>query len=240
VHAEVVERRLIRAIVLSKTTMLEVSVMTRHVYDVATWGVGELWLRGTTVVHHELLFEGAADQSTVESLRAELETVTAASGRGHAASRIPSADPDMPLASRRRTPPRGEAASPLGTIAEISLRGCDAFAADLCRRFTRHLAGEPVTYADVELDLEWCTPFQQELARALRAVPWGEIVSYGELATLAGRPGAARAAGSFCAGNRFMLLLPCHRVVAADGIGGYGVSGVGLKRRLLRLEGTEL
>ena len=93
---------------------------------------------------------------------------------------------------------------------------------------------------DVPLDLSWCTPFQRALAQALRAVPWGEVVTYGELSAYAGRPRAARAAGTFCAENRFALLLPCHRVVAADGIGGYGPAGVGLKRRLLALEGVTL
>lgn len=112
--------------------------------------------------------------------------------------------------------------------------------ADLCRRFALHLGGRQVSYADVPLDLAWATPFQQALAAALRAIPWGEVVSYGELAALAGRPGAARAAGSFCADNRYALIVPCHRVVAAGGIGGYGPSGVDLKRRLLALEGVEL
>jgi len=63
---------------------------------------------------------------------------------------------------------------------------------------------------------------------------------YGELAALAGRPGAARAAGTFCAQNRFALVFPCHRVVSSTGIGGYGSAGLGLKRRLLALEGIEL
>ncbi len=107
-------------------------------------------------------------------------------------------------------------------------------------RVRDHLAGAETDYRDIPLDLSWCTGFQRELALALRDVPWGEIVSYGELAALAGRPGAARAAGGFCAKNRFALVLPCHRVVSATGIGGYGSSGVGLKRRLLALEGIEL
>lgn len=95
-------------------------------------------------------------------------------------------------------------------------------------------------FGDVELDLEWATPFQRELAGALRAVPRGEVVSYGELAALAGRPGAARAAGAFCAANRFAFVIPCHRVVAANGIGGYGDGGLDVKRRLLALEGIVL
>src|SRR4029077_20543935 len=98
----------------------------------------------------------------------------------------------------------------------------------IAARVRGHLAGAETDYRDVPLDLSWCTDFQRELVRALRDVPWGEIVSYGELAALAGKPGAARAAGTFCARNRFALVLPCHRVVSATGIGGYGASGVGL------------
>lgn len=111
---------------------------------------------------------------------------------------------------------------------------------DLCRRIVSHLAGAPTSYDDVPIDLDWATALQRDLATAVRAVPWGEVVSYGELAALAGRPGAARAAGSFCAGNRYSLIVPCHRVVAANGIGGYGSAGVDLKRRLLALEGVIL
>ena len=101
----------------------------------------------------------------------------------------------------------------------------------------RALAGRRESFDDVELELDWCTAFQRELAEALRAVPWGEVVTYAELAALAGRPTAPRAAGTFCAQNRFPLLLPCHRVVAAGGLGGYGSLGLGYKRRLLALEG---
>jgi methylated-DNA-[protein]-cysteine S-methyltransferase len=137
-------------------------------------------------------------------------------------------------------PPRGGAGAPTGTIAENPSRECDAFVSDLLRRVHRQLGGVPTSFADVPLDLSWCTPFQHALAGALQAVAWGEVVSYGELAALAGRPSAPRAAGSFCAENRFALFLPCHRVVAADGIGGYGEAGVGLKRRLLALEGVDL
>ena len=111
---------------------------------------------------------------------------------------------------------------------------------DLVERFRAFLTGRADDFADVELDLGWTTMFQRELARTLRRVPRGEVVSYGELAALVGRRGAARAAGAFCASNRFALLVPCHRVVAAHGIGGYGDAGVEVKRRLLALEGVSL
>ena len=65
-----------------------------------------------------------------------------------------------------------------------------------------------------------------------------KVVTYGELAALACAPGAARAAGSFCARNRLGLVVPCHRVVAAGGLGSYGSYGLEYKRRLLKLEGA--
>jgi methylated-DNA-[protein]-cysteine S-methyltransferase len=110
----------------------------------------------------------------------------------------------------------------------------------LAERMSSYFAGEPVAFGDVELDLEWCSPFGRAVADALRDVPYGEVVTYGELAALAGYPNAHRAAGTFCARNRFPLVLPCHRVVAVDGLGPYGSLGVGYKRRLLELEGVAL
>jgi methylated-DNA-[protein]-cysteine S-methyltransferase len=95
-------------------------------------------------------------------------------------------------------------------------------------------AGGADDFADVELDYD--DGFYGDCERVLRALPRGEVVTYGELAALAGRPGAARAAGTFCAKNRLAPFVPCHRVVSAGGIGGYGSLGVEYKRRLLALE----
>ena len=110
----------------------------------------------------------------------------------------------------------------------------------LTERFVRFFAGERDDFLDVEIDLDEATPFQRAVAEALRGIPYGEVVSYGELADVAGHPGAHRAVGSFCAHNRFAVVVPCHRVVAADGIGPYGSLGTGYKRRLLGLEGASL
>ena len=104
----------------------------------------------------------------------------------------------------------------------------------LSGRLAAFFAGEADDLADVELDLD--EGFYGDCARVLRAVPRGEVVTYGELAALAGRPGAARAAGTFCARNRFAPFVPCHRVVAASWIGSFGSLGVEYKRRLLALE----
>ena len=111
---------------------------------------------------------------------------------------------------------------------------------ELVDRLRAYFAGAPETFDDVELDLEYETPFLERCAHALRAVPRGEVVTYGELAALAEAPGAARAAGSFCARNRLGLFVPCHRVVAANGLGSYGTFGLAYKRRLLELEGVAL
>ena len=101
-----------------------------------------------------------------------------------------------------------------------------------------YFAGEPVDLSDVPVDLEYETPFLERCAHALRSVPRGETVTYGQLAALAGAPGAARAAGMFCARNRLGLFVPCHRVVSAGGLGSYGSHGLAYKQRLLELEGA--
>jgi methylated-DNA-[protein]-cysteine S-methyltransferase len=108
----------------------------------------------------------------------------------------------------------------------------------LAERLQAYFAGGRDDFLDVELDLDGFTSFQRALCESLRHVPAGETVTYGELAALAGRPNAPRAAGSFCAENRFAIVVPCHRVVAANGLGSYGATGVEYKRRLLELEGA--
>jgi methylated-DNA-[protein]-cysteine S-methyltransferase len=106
----------------------------------------------------------------------------------------------------------------------------------LAERIRGYFRGARELFLDVELELEWCTEFQRAALEAIRGISYGETATYGEVAALAGHPNAQRAVGSFCAANRFPLIVPCHRVVAADGLGTYGSLGVGYKRRLLELE----
>jgi methylated-DNA-[protein]-cysteine S-methyltransferase len=108
----------------------------------------------------------------------------------------------------------------------------------LARRLTAWFAGAADDFLDVALVLP--EGFHGECARVLRAVPRGQVVTYGELAALAGRPRAARAAGTFCARCDLAPFLPVHRVVSAGGIGSWGLQGVEYKRRLLALEGVAL
>ncbi|MDO9693852.1 MAG: methylated-DNA--[protein]-cysteine S-methyltransferase [Candidatus Latescibacteria bacterium] len=113
---------------------------------------------------------------------------------------------------------------------------------DLARRVRSHLAGKPDDFRDVPLDLERLPPFARKVSRALCRVPPGATVSYAELAKRAGSPGASRAVGTVMARNPLPLLVPCHRVLAADGaLGGFSApGGTDLKVRLLHREGVVL
>lgn len=134
----------------------------------------------------------------------------------------------------------GAVGPPTITLADAGARDSDRSVPEVARRIAAYFTGTRVSFDDIELDLEWCTPFQLAVAEALRAVLYGETVTYGELAALAGHPNAQRAAGTFCAHNRLPLILPCHRVIAAAGLGSYGSLGVEYKRRLLELESAAL
>lgn len=86
------------------------------------------------------------------------------------------------------------------------------------------------------LDLTGVPEFQRAVLEAVASIPPGQTLTYGQIARKIGKPKAARAVGAALAKNPFPLVIPCHRVVAADGIGGYS-GGSDLKRRLLDLEG---
>jgi methylated-DNA-[protein]-cysteine S-methyltransferase len=125
-------------------------------------------------------------------------------------------------------------------VARNASREPSGFVAEVLERLRAYFAGDSGALAGIPVDLEYETPFLQSCAEALRGVPPGEVVTYGELAALAGSANAARAAGSFCARNRLGLFVPCHRVVGAGGLGSYGSLGLDYKRRLLELEGVTL
>jgi methylated-DNA-[protein]-cysteine S-methyltransferase len=187
--------------------------VTHVVYEAEGWGAGELVVADEQVVWHELPWPrksvGPSPRRSRDSSKDPSQTPTHL-GEGGVASVLPG---ELPPKSR-------------------------GFVTDVVRRLEAYFAGDRVAFDDVALDLEYDTAFFERCAEALRAVPRGEVVTYGELAALAGAPGAARAAGSFCARNRLGLFIPCHRVVAADGLGSYGSYGVVYKRRLLELEGA--
>ena len=91
------------------------------------------------------------------------------------------------------------------------------------------------------IDLSWASDYEQEVLAAAMRIPKGQTRSYSWLAREARRPLAVRAAASAIAKNPLWLLVPCHRVIAANGtIGSYGPSGVERKRALLKREGVVL
>lgn len=112
--------------------------------------------------------------------------------------------------------------------------------ADACRRMALVLDGVPDDLADVAVDLTGVGAFEVAVYALTRAVPPGRTTTYGELAAAAGAPGAARAVGRAMGRNPCPLVVPCHRVLAAQGAtGGFSAhGGVVTKRRLLFLEGA--
>lgn len=212
------------------------------------WGEGELWIGRGLVLANDFRFSldgpalgGGGSPSrwvAIASTAVPAPTPTAATTATSATA-----------ATFATTAPRGATKPPSNTVASTSERVGNGSVArvsdrvdpdDVVARVCTLLAGEAVELSDVPLDLDPFSPFQRTVTTVLRQVPRGEVVTYGELAALAGRPRAQRAAGSVCARNPFMFLVPCHRVVAANGIGSYGSAGTGIKRRLLALEGVEL
>lgn len=102
---------------------------------------------------------------------------------------------------------------------------------------TRHLSGEAVDPSALPIDLDGHTPFTRRVLEALRRTHPGEVLTYGHLAGLAGSPGAARAVGQVMARNPLPILIPCHRVVASNGPGGFSLFGsLATKERLMALE----
>jgi methylated-DNA-[protein]-cysteine S-methyltransferase len=85
------------------------------------------------------------------------------------------------------------------------------------------------------LDLSVLSEFRKEVLKFVATIPLGETMTYGEIAKRLGRPKAARAVGQALRANPFPLIIPCHRVVGSEGLGGYSL-GVDLKRRLLDVE----
>jgi len=110
----------------------------------------------------------------------------------------------------------------------------------LIRRLQAYAEGERESFRDIAIDWRPYTAFQRQVMEACREIPWGGVISYAELARRAGHAGAARAVGRCMAANRVPLVVPCHRVVGADGrLCGYsGPGGLETKQRLLELEGA--
>lgn len=113
--------------------------------------------------------------------------------------------------------------------------------AEAVEQLVEYLHGQRREF-DLPVDLSAVTAFQRQVLKAAIKVPAGLVATYGEIAQRIGKPRAARAVGQALAHNPIPIVVPCHRVVAADGsLTGYsGGAGVETKRRLLVLEGAAL
>ena len=122
-----------------------------------------------------------------------------------------------------------------GVPAEPTTRMMEAIA-----EIQRYMRGTRVDFTAVPLDVVVDEPFRQGVYEALRLVPWGETVTYGELARRVGAAGQAREVGQVMGRNPVPVIVPCHRVLAAGnkagGFSAYG--GTFTKERLLALEGV--
>jgi len=108
----------------------------------------------------------------------------------------------------------------------------------LVQALDRYFAGVPEDFGGIALDFDGETVFHQEVWHAARAVPWGCTSSYGDLVARLGRaPGHARAVGRALGANRFHVIVPCHRFVAANGALVNFAAGLVWKRWLLQHEG---
>jgi len=104
-----------------------------------------------------------------------------------------------------------------------------------------YFAGERRVF-DLPLYLDDLTPFQRKVLLLTSQIPFGSVVSYGELAAQAGSPGATRAIGAAMAGNPIPIIIPCHRVIGSDcSLHGYAApDGITTKAILLQLEGHNI
>lgn len=103
-----------------------------------------------------------------------------------------------------------------------------------CEQLAGYFAGTRQVF---DLPLDFGTAFNEDVRRAMSAIPFGETRTYGDLAKALGA--SAQVIGQACGANPIPILIPCHRVVGANGLGGYsGAGGVETKVALLRLEGA--
>ena len=151
-------------------------------------------------------------------------------GRGIAGVQLPEAGERETLARMlRRFPAAGEATPPPEVRQVID-------------RIVALMRGEASDLSTVTLDMDEVPVFHRRVYEAARAIPQGMTLSYGEIATRVGAPGAARAVGQALGRNPFPIVVPCHRVLAAGGkIGGFSAQGgIATKRRMLAIEGAQL
>jgi len=106
---------------------------------------------------------------------------------------------------------------------------------EACRQLDEYFAGKRRTF-ELPLSPQGGTPFQQAVWKRLQEIPYGQTISYAQLAKAVGNPKACRAVGSANGKNPIAIIIPCHRVIASDGSLGGFASGLENKIQLLNLE----
>ncbi|HLM31723.1 MAG TPA: MGMT family protein [Solirubrobacterales bacterium] len=147
-----------------------------------------------------------------------------------AATALPRADAELAVAGLRRR------------FADAPLAAPPAAVSTVVDDIVALLSGEPRRLDEADLDWSRVGAFERRIYEAARLIEPGATLTYGELAAFAGAPGRAREVGAALGRNPFPLVVPCHRVVAADGrIGGFSAAGGReTKRRLLEIEGAAI
>ena len=112
----------------------------------------------------------------------------------------------------------------------------------LMHKVANHFTGETRDFQDIALDLSGCGDFARQVYSAAQKIPAGQTRTYGEIAKAIQRPAAARAVGHALGRNPIALIIPCHRVLAANGnlCGFSAYGGVNMKQKMLALEGVKL
>lgn len=116
---------------------------------------------------------------------------------------------------------------------------CDSLFTDLVLQIQDYFQGIRIDSWHCSVDIAGCTPFQRRVLEAVKAIPYGQVMTYKDVAIRAGSPMAARAVGQVMAHNRIPLIIPCHRVLASHGgLGGFSSPhGPQQKKTLLMIEG---
>ncbi|MBO9709701.1 MAG: methylated-DNA--[protein]-cysteine S-methyltransferase [Caulobacter sp.] len=147
-------------------------------------------------------------------------------GKGLVGAQLPDPTPGASWDRLRRRHPEAVETPPPAEIQQV------------IERINDLLAGGRDDLADVELDYDVVSPFHRRVYEIARAVPPGETITYGEIARAVGEPGAARAIGKAMGENPWPIIVPCHRVLGADGKpGGFSSpGGLQTKARMLTIE----
>lgn len=100
----------------------------------------------------------------------------------------------------------------------------------------KYFMGQKAVFDELDIDWSWPTPFSLEVYRYVKDIPYGELMTYKEVAVGIGNSKAARAVGGAMKRNKLPLVIPCHRVISAKGLGGFTGAGLEIKEKMINME----